>query len=188
MKFKKRFLMYLAIVGVILAPSMAKAQDANPDHGWFRNVPAVGLTDADEARTINRLRRNQTIYWAVHYTGTVKQVIDTSASPPDLITCITCTSAPLFIASTTATICLDTNIGSITPSTTDIKMYACSDSTCAAATSIPLAGDIATEECVEFGNGNDQYNSVNLGNRWVYIEAQEAMTSGDTALVWITGH
>ena len=39
MKFKKRFLMCLAIVGVLLAPSVAKAGDANALNKWMTEVP-----------------------------------------------------------------------------------------------------------------------------------------------------
>ena len=193
MKFKKRFLMYLAIVGVILAPSMAKAQDANPDHGWHRSVPTDGCNQAcaAAARPTSRLQRNQTVYIPIVDVGGTVHIPDTTA---DTITGTcnptggTCTSAPLFISATTATICLDTQMGSTTAGDVDIKMYVCSDSTCAAVDSIPFQGVLDDDQCAEFGNTADIYNTVNVGHSWVYIEAEAALGSGETALVWITGH
>ena len=45
MTFKKRFLMCLAIVGVLLVPSMAKAGDAVPAYGWMRSAPNDNLNN-----------------------------------------------------------------------------------------------------------------------------------------------
>lgn len=99
----------------------------------------------------------------------------------------TCTSAPIFIATTTAMMCLDTDVESGTEDAgTEVTMYICADSTCTVATSIPAAAVVSADSCREF-HANDQYNQLNVGGSWVYVDFTGAPGNNKTALVWIVG-
>ena len=193
MKFKKRFLMYLAIVGVILAPSMAKADDANSNHGWMRGVPNDNLDNVVTvgSRTTNRVKRNQTVYWAIWHDSNPK-VIDTSTTTPSLTTCTvpgTCVSAPLFIASTTAILCADSELAGVTDGDTVAKMRICSDSTCTDETSVEgqAADPGPNGACYEWST-SDAYDGFNVGGMWVYLDVTTAPAAGATTLFWVTGN
>jgi hypothetical protein len=195
MKFKKRFLMCLAIVGVLLVPSMAKANDAQPNHKWMRSAPNDNIVNLETAglRTDNNLRRNQTLYWAIYGEGSNATVINTSTSPPEKFVCSvpgTCVSAPLFISAPTATICVSTDIGAAaSDGDTIANMRICADSTCAdsvAITGSALNG-IAAGVCTEF-SGSGVYDGFNVGAMWVFLDITTAPASGATTLFWIVGN
>jgi hypothetical protein len=205
MKFKKRFLMCLAIVGVLLVPSMAKAGDAIPAYGWMRSAPNDDLVNVATAglRTDNNLRRNQTLYWAIRngVTGTTPHtagVIDTSASPPVVDTCgldgtgsdPNCASAPLFISAQTAILCADGDLATAgAVHNTVANMRVCSDSTCADFVSIDGTAIVPGDggSCVEFA-GTPEYNGFNVGAMWVFIEVTTVPSATGTTLFWIVGN
>jgi len=205
MKFKKRFLMCLAIVGVLLVPSMAKADNAQIKHKWMRSVPNDefdNLTDGNLHRTDNNLRRNQTLYWAIKgpvsgtTTGVVIDNVTDPSVPAEFICTIgsNCSSAPLFISAPTATICVSTDIGAAASSGDTIaNMRICADSTCA--DSVAITGSAlngaAVGVCTEF-SGSGVYDGFNVGAMWVFLQVTTPPTfhaaTPATTLFWIVGN
>ena len=198
MKFKKRFLMYLAIVGIILVPSMAKA-DANGAvalNKWFRTAPV----DADPPtslsdRTVTSVKRNQTVYFLLYEddgTGTTAKTNQDGELTPCTFTdpSTGCSSAPLFIASEDALVCVDSDTSATTASAGVVDLYVCSDSSCLRTSSagpIPLllVGD--TGACLNSNLGTD-FDGISLGGSWIYVDVStNPDTAGENILVWVSG-
>ena len=201
MTFKKRFLMCLAIVGVLLVPSMAKA-DANGAvalNKWFRIAPATAMTNvALMTRTSTRVDRGQTVYFVVQNVGTamytVQDAVMTPCDPGDPIT--GCASAPLFIASAGARVCIDSSDASIAAGGAVAGAYTCTDAACLrlkAITSVPpLLESADVGRCVE-ANGTGTEGNVNplipSGRSTVYYDLSTGPTAlGATTVISVTGY
>jgi len=202
MKFKKRFLMCLAIVGILLVPSMAKA-DANGAvalNVWLRGSPTDNIVNgADLTATATKVRRHQTLYFVVHRGSpaagdtiggvdmatntlyTLQSGVPVVCTPDHAST--GCDSAPLFISSEGALVCADSETGDLATSGTEIDLYICADSTCERTRSFMSSAVLisnATDNCVAV--------TAAPGGSWIYIDLKTTSGSdGDTALVWITG-
>ena len=194
MKFLKRALITVAALGVILVPSVAwaAAGDSVSVNTWFRTPPTDNLgnvLDLITSRSTSRVDRNQTVYWPLFRDGSDLKVVQDGSA----VICVvdnTCASAPLFIASQTARICIDSEMGDSAASAAVVDVYTCADSTCAKATSIAgtqLAAGV-TGICAEVGN-TDSYDGANAGGSWIYVNVSTTSgTTGDTVLVWVTGN
>ena len=208
MKFKKRVLMYLAIVGIILAPSMAKAGDSEPLNKWMVEIPVVtemdSLSEVVSARFApirgpgQSIKRRQKFYMAFYDTGgtTYVNTNGTTTECTGTISGTTCASAPLFIAGDSALLCVDGNIESVTADALNtIRVHICADSTCTDAKSIYHGGYLkedAWNACGQggsVGNAAQFRNSHSIGGEWIYVELITASgpASGTKTLVWITG-
>lgn len=208
MTFNKRFLMCLAIVGVLLAPSMAKAGDANALNKWMLEIPVVAEMDSAAEAVSARfapvrglgqsIKRRQKFYMAFYDTGgtTYVNTNGTTTVCTGTSTDVTCASAPLFIAAETALICVDSNIESETADELNaIRVSICADSTCTDVTSV-VHGAFLTEAqfsaCGQGGSanhGSQLRNSHGIGGEWIYVEliTVSGPASGTKTLVWITG-
>lgn len=201
MKFKKRFLMCLAIVGVLLVPSMAKAGDANALNKWMTVIPDSNqMIDTDTLDAVTArfapvrgggqsIKRNQRFYMAffddgdethVNQDGTAKACVHTG----------TCVSAPLFIASENALICVDGDIGDASAIVGNtIRVSLCADSTCEAVKSVVHEGLLAEAPTTACGVGGQKLGITqpNIGGQWIYVELTANPGNGDEVLVWVTG-
>tara|TARA_R110000824_G_scaffold349648_1_gene536521 strand:+ start:97 stop:705 length:609 start_codon:yes stop_codon:yes gene_type:complete len=197
---KKRFLMCLAIVGILLIPSMATAGNAVATNKWMTEVPnGTEMIAADDTAITasfapvrgdgQSIKRNQKFYIAfydddndvhVNQGGVVATCTENS----------TCASAPLFIASDTALICTDGDIGNATADDTNtIRVSICADSTCTAAKSVvhgALLAEAPTTAC-GVGGGMVGIAQPNIGGQWIYVELVGAPDIGDEVLVWVAG-
>jgi hypothetical protein len=198
MKFKKRFLMCLAIVGIILVPSMAKA-DVNGAvalNKWFRTAPV----DADPPtslsdRTVTSVKRNQTVYFLLYENDDTTEDAQTNQGGT-LAPCtfnsptIGCSSAPLFIASENALVCVDSDTSVTTESDGVVDLYVCSDSSCSRTSSagpILLLEATKTSACLNSNLGT-ALNGISLGGSWIYVDVSiNPDTAGENILVWVTG-
>jgi len=207
MKFKKRFLMCLAIVGVLLAPSVAKAGDANALNKWMTEVPdSDQMINTDVAGITARfapvrgagqsIKRNQKFYMAffddggethVNQDGTATACVENSGSPP-------CVSAPLFIASESALFCVDGDIGNATVvAGNTIRVRLCADSSCTEVTSVIYGGSLTEDvngatTCGEGGYSFAGLDNSSIGGQWTYVELIGSPSNGDEIIVWAVGH
>jgi hypothetical protein len=102
----------------------------------------------------------------------------------------TCTSAPLFISSASALICVDGDIVSGTAvAGNTIKVRMCLDSTCTAAKSVQWGGLLAEGTATACGEGgqNSGYDQPNIGGQWIYVELIGSPGNEDEVLVWVVG-
>jgi len=201
MTFKKRFLMCLAIVGVLLVPSMAKA-DANGAvalNKWFKIAPDTAMANFDSLnRTSTRVGRGQTVYFVVQNVGnamyTVQDAVMTLCAVSDPIT--GCASAPLFIASAGARVCIDSSDASIAAGGAVAGAYTCTDAACLRLKAIesvpPLLESTDTGRCVE-ANGTGTEGNVNplipSGRSTVYYNLTVGPTTPNaTTVISVTGY
>jgi len=192
MKFKKRFLMCLAIVGIILVPSMAKAGDAVAANKWLKKMPTDnGANVLELTATSSRIQRNQTLYFIVADVSgdkTVQQLDPTalaSCTTPD-----TCASAPLFVAAKSLTVCSVGDMEDATAGAGVVDMYICADSSCAIATSAKGGELGAADECSKFFLTGDTAatDGPDVGGSWVYVNVRVGPAGGETLLIWVTAN
>jgi len=204
----KRFLrkvgLLTAAITMMLSSGVAVAdQDGSVAlNKWLRKAPTDNGTNVTElTATSNRIQRNQTLYFVVvdeDLPGTAPKTVQGGALVACDVTSPTtgCASAPLFIASTTAMICLDEDMADDTSGALSVFTYICEDSSCTRATSIQggigqasLSGGPAAGKCLEFGAyDGGGYDSFNVGGSWVYVDVSVAPDDGETALIWITAN
>ncbi|HIK97287.1 MAG TPA: hypothetical protein EYG10_04165 [Gammaproteobacteria bacterium] len=214
MKFKKRFLMGLAIVGILLIPSVAKAVDGDAvsANKWTYNSAGDDFVDKADTRElpirgkIQTLRRNRKAYfeisspagtageWVTNVNGT-----ETSCTLTNT-TASTCTSAPLKIAPTTAVLCIDSELGDVVAhnSGPHAAVRLCLDNTCTLFKSVAVGGVLdqsgSATSCGEAGSATNAYDMLNIGGQTIYIQFQFSSGStdpgeaGDVASVWIVGN
>jgi len=201
MKFKKRFLMCLAIVGIILVPSMAKAGNAVAANKWMTVIPDSDEMIAADGTDITArfapvrgsgqsIKRNQRFYMAFFKDGSAIHVNQGGVVAECSVATGDCTSAPLFIASETALICVDGDIGnaSVIGGNT-IRVSICADSTCAAVKSV-VHGALLVEAintACGVGGGAAGAAQPNIGGQWIYVELIDIPAGGEEVLVWIVG-
>ena len=201
MKFKKRFLMGLAIVGILLIPSVAKADQygAVALNKWLRNVPTDNVANvADLTRTTNKVTRHQTVYWTLFKDANGPQTVQDGVLENCTLLSATegCASAPLFIQSEGATLCVDSEMLDNSSSSIVANYHICSSSSCLRTVSSPAFVGIATSAtgfCSELGTSTGAVpyiDAPDMGGSWIYIDVSNptAMATGDTALFWVTGH
>jgi len=206
MTFKKRFLMCLAIVGVLLVPSMAKAGDANALNKWMLEIPdsaemvSGGTVTARFARVRGdgqSIKRNQKFYMAFFdVAGTTYVNANGTPTACDGVSTGDCVSAPLFIASETAILCMDSNInGEAKVASNTIRVSICADSTCTDATSIQYQEDLAENKYQSCGEGGASHTSQNraahsIGGQWIYVQVVAGVggvVDDSKILVWVAG-
>ena len=157
---------------------------------WVRGVPANdGTNAADLTATTERVQRNQTVYFLVaNVSGTTETIQSGNLETCDETSATTgCASAPLFIASSTAMICLDVDLGAAAGSGVVFTPYICNDKDCLRTESVACTAMPSADGCREFCSA-DTYDSFNPGGSWVYVDASTDPGSGQSALVWITGN
>ena len=190
-----KYIASIFIAAILLVSGSALAGDAVATNGWHRSIPAdnCDATCAAAARSISRIQRGQTAYFPVIVTaGDQEQVVNTTTGA--LANCDessdTCTSAPLFIKAPSATICVDTDIGTVAATSGIVHTYICADSTCTVAKSVNITNYPNKNKCAEFSaaDGEGGYNTFNVGNSWVYVDVTTAPAAGETYLVWITAN
>ena len=200
MKFKKRFLMYLAIVGIILAPSMAKAGNAVATNKWMTEIPdstqmidtgvdGVTAKFAPVRGNGQSIKRNQKFYMAFYDDGGETHVNQDGTATACVHTG-TCVSAPLFIASESALICTDGDVGTATADTGNtIKVSLCADSTCTDATSVVWGADLSETVTAACGVGGSAAGAAqpSIGGQWIYVELTANPGNGEEVLVWVVG-
>ena len=216
--FKRITLLLMTAFFAVFGPSLAWAEgNADADHMWMLEMPASGTLEegavAESFRVLptrgggQSLKRHQKVYMAfskgdaptnggIVYDHTNKTAFDCHI---DSDTTGTCTSAPLFISSTSALICTDGDIGTGTAdATNDIVVRICADSICAAQASVQW-GDVLEEgiatSCGEGGASGNNLDMPNLGGQWIYVELIGAgsatdmdIDDGDEVMVWVVGH
>ncbi len=213
MKFKKRFLMCLAIVGVLLVPSVAKAVDGDavPANKWTYNSAGDDFVDKADTRElpirgkIQTLRRNQKAYFEITNDGgagnwfTNQDGTETSCTLTNT-TASTCTSAPLKIAPTTAVLCIDSELGDVVAhaSGPHAAVRLCLDNTCTLFKSVAVGGVLdqsgSATSCGEAGSATTAYDMLNIGGQTIYIQFQfsggatDPGETGDVASIWIVGN
>jgi len=194
---------FLRKVGLLTAAMMmlsgvayADANGSVAANKWLRIPPTDdGANVLDLSTTSDRLQRNQTLYFTV-----VDQTVggDKTVQQTDPVTLVDCTvghastgcaSAPLFIASSTAMICVDEDMAGATAGGSVVTMYVCEDSSCTRATSVPGVTTISSDRCQEFMGGDATgYDSFNVGGSWVYVDVSTGPGDGETLLIWVTGN
>jgi len=210
MKFKKRFLMCLAIMGALLAPSIAKAGDANALHKWMTEIPDGNEMIAADGDPIaarfapvrgagQSIKRNQKVYMAFYNSGGDIHVNRNG----EVATCTAhattgdCVSAPLFIAGESILMCVISDVTSTSISaalSTAIRVKVCLDSSCTAVASVNNGTSLVQDAgglsvCGEGGSVNSvvDIDQVSLGGQWIYIELLGTFFSEPDVLVWAVG-
>ena len=196
MTFKKRFLMCLAIVGVLLVPSMAKAEngDSLVANKWLKKMPTDnGANVIDLTRTSSRIQRNQTLYFIVADVGGTDFTVQQTDPDTTLVSCTapnTCSSAPLFVSATSLTVC---SVGDMADAAAGIgvtDMYICADSSCAIATSAKGGALGAADGCSKFflNGGTAATDGPDVGGSWVYVNVSTAPGPNETLLIWVNAN
>jgi hypothetical protein len=213
---------FLRKVGLLTAAMMMLSGVAYADvngavaaNKWVRDVPTDNLANANPGplRTATKLNRNQTLYFGFEIVGGTGHKTLVNGVRGDCTIgdgSIGCASAPLFIASTSAVVCVDWDIATVgdiarnvsSPNVEDaeISTFVCSDETCSRATSAGTVGggqNLAADtsaggQCSEFMN-DDQYDGVNIGGNWVYLVLNQPTDASPTVvsstiLLWIVGN
>tara|TARA_Y100000996_G_scaffold411255_1_gene395061 strand:- start:684 stop:1268 length:585 start_codon:yes stop_codon:yes gene_type:complete len=192
-----KYIASIFIAAAMLLSSGIALADANGSvaaNKWLRKAPTDGCDDACAATlsaSTDRIKRNQTLYFTVIDDGGQDHTIQAGSKEDCTVghASTGCSSSPLFVASDSLTICMDGDLEDGTAGSGVVTMYICSTSACTRATSVTGYGALgAADECTEFGNGTDQYNSFSIGNSWVYVDVSTTPASGETLLVWITAN
>jgi hypothetical protein len=204
----KRFLRKVGLLTVamtmMLSSGIAYGGDADSTHGWMRTAPTDIFDDFPRTTSSSsRLKRHQTLYWALsNISGTV-YVIDTVANDKRACTVggtPNCVSAPLHIVTNDALLCLDSDISdATTDGDSQVRIHICSDETCDE-TGAGRVNGIETPDpagagwCTTLGEtpaasgGNSAPGPFRAGGLWVYIEATVLPAGvGETSLFWIVG-
>jgi hypothetical protein len=193
-KFFRKIGLLTVAMTMMLSSGAVVADDSVAANKWLIKAPTDNLGNvADLTVTTNRVKRHQTVYWAVHEpdngdntTGTV--VVEGAQVACDTDVTEGCASAPLFIASQDALICADGDMGSSATSGTLIKLYICPSSDLCTHNAAYRANLINNEfgACYRAAALGD--SPTPLGGAWIYVDVTTMPTAtGDTALVWVTG-
>jgi hypothetical protein len=156
-------------------------------------------------RTSTRVDRGQTVYFVVQNVGGIMSTVRDAvveSDPPLMIACVVgdpatgCASAPLFIASAGARVCIDSSDASIAAGGAVAGAYTCTDAACLrlkAITSVPpLLESADVGRCVE-ANGTGTEGNVNplipSGRSTVYYDLSTGPTAlGATTVISVTGY
>jgi len=174
---------------------------ADSDHKWMLDLPASGSMNSDVAVTARfvptrgggqSIRRHQKFYMAFYDNGGVvrmnKDGTADACSEGDPGECV---SAPLFISSSTALICIDGDIGAAAADNVpDVRVKLCTDSTCKSTQVIRVGGallETTTTNCGELGTLSNSYDGLDSGGQWLVVELISSPTSGGEVLVWVVG-
>jgi hypothetical protein len=216
MKFTKRFLMFAAIAGALVLPSVVIAADGDAvaANKWTfdslvtgADTPAGVTVGADKYSTrdlplrgggIQSLKRNQKAYFEVNHNGStwlVNQSGAAAACTRGAILTSSCASAPLFIATTTAVICIDSDMNDSASQDQDLVVRVCADKDCTLAKSVTVGDPIsdANEQtvCGEGGAASTGYDLINIGGQTIFVtwvSGTEVGANGETSTAWIVGN
>ena len=184
----------------LLASGVAFAGNAKPENKWMTEIPdsdemiavndtAITARFARDQGTGQSVKRHQKVYMAffdddgdvhVNQDGKVATCTENDS----------CTSAPLFIASETALICVDGDIGaSGAVGGNTIHVRICADSTCTSAKSFGWGSNLAEGPTTGCGVGGQKAGAAqpSIGGQYIYIDLIGAPNNGDEVLVWVVG-
>jgi len=210
--------LFLIAGAIVILPNVAiaAAGDAVAANKWMYSIPdSTEMEDAtaDQPSAANvvkarivpirggtqSIKRHQKFYMSFHAKAADaadKYRVNQSGTSVICTVGTDCVSAPLFIASTSALICMDEDIGG-TGMTGDQEIYVrfCADSTCAAAATVrpapPLNQVAATlgDQCGEIGGGSEGFDQLNTGGQWISVELFSASdnAANEDVVVWVVG-
>lgn len=193
---------------LVVLPTIASS-DTNgsvSDNSWYVVAPnqtTSNLSSFTSGRIVDRVQRGKTAFFLFTIINTSEEAtIQQSADVPTKVACTIggdetngCASAPLFIASQSATICVNSDLASNNnPSAAEITVYTCMDSTCNRNQAVDVRGSpiLATTDnygCFEANGTGGSIDVVSSGGSWIYVVLSSAMdgSDGQTALVSVTG-
>ena len=183
---------------ILVAPGASFSDDSVAANKWLRTAPTDNLGNEGTALagTATKVSRGQTVHFVVYEEAVADNTIGEVVVGGVGVACDIddaggCASAPLFIQSSTAHLCADSETGDTSNSGAIVKLHICpAEDLCTDTRSIEVSflSSSAAGNCIEAGEGSDGYDLANIGGSWIYVDVTTlGTTNGDMTHVWITG-
>ncbi len=184
---------------ILVAPGVSFSDDSVAANKWLRKAPADNVANvADLTGTTTKVSRGQTVHFVVyendHTSGDTGQVVvDGALAACDITDAGGCASAPLFIQSPAAHVCVVSETGDGSASAAIVELHLCpTEDLCTDVRSLQtnLLQSSETTMCAEasFSGQAHNYDVTNIGGSWIYVDFTDLGSgTGDTTHVWVTG-